>query len=85
MPDSLMYQEDTFVVLEGHQPEQLLTKQELLAKLMDILAENTDKLPADLENLSGLQAQSQKLLDTYCQWQLSSGEYLQWYAVRLEK
>ena len=36
MPDSIMYQEDGFVVLEADQPEQILTPQELLEKLKGI-------------------------------------------------
>ena len=33
MSNSIMYQEDGFVVLEPDQPEQILTSQELLEKL----------------------------------------------------
>lgn len=85
MPDSLMYSEENFVVLETNQPEQLLTAAELLEKLKNILAQRQDDLPRDLEKLSTLEAQAQHLLNTYYEFDLGPGQYLQWYAVRLEK
>jgi hypothetical protein len=38
MPDSIMFQEDAFVVLETNQPEQIITTQSLLEKLKATLA-----------------------------------------------
>ena len=85
MPDSLMYSEDNFVVLETNQPEQFLTAAELLEKLKNILAQRQDDLPRDLQKLPTLEAQAQYLLNTYYEFDLDPGQYLQWYAVRLEK
>jgi len=85
MPDSLMYQEDTYVVLELNQPEQFMSATELLEKLKKILAERQEDLPRDLQKFSTLEERSRHLLNTYCQFDLSPGNFLQWYAVRLEK
>ncbi|MEH1849144.1 MAG: chlororespiratory reduction protein 7 [Nostoc sp.] len=86
MPDPLMYQQDHFVVLETNQPEQFLTLSELLEKLKTTLQQFiiTD-LPPDLQNFDTVEAQAQYLLDTSCKLDIAPGQYLQWYAVRLEK
>jgi len=84
MVDSIMYQEDGYVVLETNQPEQLLTQEELLAKLEQILA-NCDDLPSDMMNIPSLSAKAQYLLDNYCEFNLDDDNYLQWYVVRWEK
>ncbi|MEA5571277.1 chlororespiratory reduction protein 7 [Calothrix sp. UHCC 0171] len=86
MPDSLMYQQDDFVVLETNQPEQFLTAAELLEKLQGILQEFTSEdIPYDLQKFDTLTAQAQHLIDTSCELNIGPGKYLQWYAVRLEK
>ncbi|MGE5658649.1 MAG: chlororespiratory reduction protein 7 [Actinomycetota bacterium] len=85
MVDSLMYEEDTFVVLEPNQPEQFLSAAELLEKLKLLLAERPDNLPRDLQKFSSVEAQAQHLRDTYCEFDVAPGKFLQWYAVRLEK
>jgi Protein CHLORORESPIRATORY REDUCTION 7 len=85
MPDPLMYQLDTFVVLETNQPEQFLTVDELLEKLRSILAQLQDDLPRDLQKFASIEAQAQYLLDTSCELDVGPGQFLQWYAVRLEK
>ena len=85
MPDSLMYSNDTFVVLETNQPEQFLSAPELLTKLKTILAQIQDCLPRDLQRLPTIDAQAQYLLDTSCDLDLGPNQFLQWYAVRLEK
>ncbi|MER3491745.1 MAG: chlororespiratory reduction protein 7 [Mastigocladus sp. ERB_26_2] len=86
MPDSLMYQEDHFVVLETNQEEQFLTASELLEKLTDILQKiNPQDLPPDLRSLNSIEARAKYLLDTSCELDIGPGQYLQWYAVRLEK
>ncbi|MCY7276148.1 MAG: chlororespiratory reduction protein 7 [Phormidesmis sp. CAN_BIN44] len=85
MPDSLMYQEDHFVVLETAQPEQFLTAAEMLEKLRSVLSQHQDSLPRDLQSLPTIQEQAKYLLDTACELDVGSGDYLQWYAVRLEK
>jgi DNA polymerase III gamma/tau subunit len=86
MPDSLMYQQDNFVVLETNQPEQFLTAPELLEKLKKVLQQfNFQDLPQDLQKFNSVEAQAQYLLDTSCELDVGVGQYLQWYAVRLEK
>ena len=84
MPDSLMYQQDTFVVLEPNQPEQFLTAAELLEKLKEILHQQED-LPRELQKFASVEQQAQYLLDTSCEFDVGPGQYLQWYVVRLEK
>lgn len=85
MPDSIMFQEDAFVVLETNQPEQFLTPTELLEKLKAILATRQDDLPRDLQKFASVEKQAQYLMETSCELDVGPGEYLQWYVVRLEK
>ncbi len=86
MPAALMYAEtDMFVVLEPRQPEQLLTTPELLAKLEQALAPLQADLPPDLQPFNTIAAQAQHLLQTGCELNLGPEQFLQWYAVRLEK
>ncbi len=85
MPDSIMFQEDAFVLLETNQPEQLLTPTELLEKLKAVLATRQDDLPRDLQKFASVEEQAQSLMDTSCELDVGPGEYLQWYVVRLEK
>ncbi|MBD2495541.1 chlororespiratory reduction protein 7 [Nostoc sp. FACHB-280] len=86
MPDSLMYQQDNFVVLETNQPEQFLTASELFEKLKTVLQTiNSQDLPPDLQNIESLEARVQYLIDTSCELDVGKDKYLQWYAVRLEK
>ncbi|MBD2523578.1 chlororespiratory reduction protein 7 [Nostoc sp. FACHB-133] len=86
MPDSLMYQQDHFVLLETNKPEQFLTQSELLEKLKTTLQQLIiQDLPPDLQKFDTVEAQAQYLLDTGCELDIGPGQYLQWYAVRLEK
>ena len=86
MPDSMMYQQDDYVVLETNQPEQFLTSTELLEKLKQTLQQlKEDELPHDLKKIDSIQAQAEYLLDTSCELDLAPGQYFQLYAVRLEK
>lgn len=80
-----MYQEENYVVLEPNKPEQFMTAGELLEKLREILAQQQHNLPRDLQKLSSLDAQAQKLRDTYCEYEFTPSQFLQWYVVRLEK
>ncbi|AUB36705.1 Protein CHLORORESPIRATORY REDUCTION 7 [Nostoc flagelliforme CCNUN1] len=81
-----MYQQDHFVVLETNQPEQFLTQSELLEKLKKTLQQLIiQDLPPDLQKFDTAEAQAQYLLDTTCELDIAPGQYLQWYAVRLEK
>lgn len=85
MSNPLLFQEDHFVVLETNQPEQFLTAEELLEKLKKILSKRQHELPRDLQRFTSLNAQAEYLLDTSCELDVGPGEFLQWYAVRLEK
>lgn len=86
MPDPLMYQQDDYVVLETNQPEQFLTSTELLEKLKQTLQQlKEEDLPHDLKKIDSNEARAEYLLNTSCELDLGPGEYLQWYAVRLEK
>jgi len=85
MPNSLMYDENNFVVLETNQPEQFLTAAELLEKLKLILAQRQDDVPRELQKFTSVADQAKYLLDTYCELDVGPGNFLQWYAVRLEK
>ena len=85
MPDSIMYQEEAYVLLEPNQPEQLLTPIELLDRLKAVLATRQDDLPIDLQKFSDLNAQARHLMETSCELDMEPGQFLQWYVVRLEK
>ncbi len=85
MPDSIMFQEDAFVVLEPNQPEQFMTAEELLEKLKEILATRQDDLPRDLQKFASIDEQAYYLRETSCEFDVGPGKYLQWYVVRLEK
>jgi Protein CHLORORESPIRATORY REDUCTION 7 len=85
MPDSIMYSEDAYVLLEPNQPEQFLTSEELLERLKAVLTTRQDDLPRDLQKFSDLEAQAKYLMETSCELDVEPGQYLQWYVVRLEK
>lgn len=89
MADSILYgNEDYFVLLETHQPEVILSVEELRQKLTSTLAQLQAAelpLPPDLQGLPSIEAQVQSLIDTSCELDLGPGAFLQWYAVRLEK
>lgn len=85
MPDPIMYQEDAYVVLETNQPEQILSADELLDKLQGILAPRQADLDRDLQRFTDLEQQARYLMETVCEFNLEPGQYLQWYAIRLEK
>ncbi len=85
MPDSIMYQEDYFVVLQPDQPEQFLTPEELLVKLQEVIENRLDTLPRELERFDNTEKQASYLRDNFCQIDLKDGDYLQWYVTRLEK
>jgi hypothetical protein len=85
MSDSLMFNNDAYVLLETNKPEQLLTPAEMFDKLKEIVIKFADDLPEDVRQISVVEDRVQHLLDTSCELDLAPGEYLQWYAVRLEK
>lgn len=79
-----LYSEDHYVVLETNQPETILEAEQLEAKLQTLLQKNPDLIPTDLQSLP-LEAQVRSLLDTVCELDMGPDQYLQWYAIRLEK
>lgn len=85
MPDSIMYQEDAYVVLETNQPEEIMSPDELLHKLKGVLQSYPDELPRDLKKFDTVEAQAQHLMETSCEFDVGEGQYLQWYVVRLDK
>ncbi|MGB3201463.1 MAG: chlororespiratory reduction protein 7 [Nodosilinea sp.] len=85
MPDAIMYQEDMFVVLMPGAAEEFLTPEELLEQLEELLRNRQLDLPRDLQRFATVAEQAQHLRDTACELELSPGEAMQWYVVRLEK
>jgi len=85
MPDTIMYQEDMFVVLMPGADEVFMTPEELLEQLRDILSQRQDDLPRDLQRFTSITDQARHLRDTACDFDLRPGEAMQWYVVRLEK
>ena len=82
--DRALYSEEHYVVLETDQPETLLTRNELRDKLRLLFQKEPDLIPEDVRLLAP-KNQVQSLLDTVCELKLDPGQYLQWYAIRLEK
>lgn len=85
MPDPRMYESDTFVLLESGRSEAFLSTAELLEKLKAILSQRQDDLPRELQKFPSVHDQARHLLETSCELDVGPGEFLQWYAVRLEK
>lgn len=85
MTDSLMFQEDEYVMLTPGQPEAILTAAEMLAKLESTLTTTSIDLPTDVARKTAIADQAAYLLVNYCELDLDHGQYLHWYAVRLEK
>ncbi|WP_416676588.1 chlororespiratory reduction protein 7 [Egbenema bharatensis] len=83
MPDSIMYQEDAYVLLEPNQPEQILMANELLEKLKATLQEQ--ELPQELQKFDSLEEQAKHLMETACELDVGPEGFLQWYVIRLEK
>ncbi|WP_017295207.1 chlororespiratory reduction protein 7 [Geminocystis herdmanii] len=84
MADSIMYQQDGYVVLETNKEEELMTESELLSKLETLLASQSD-LPPDIAKITNPSQQAEYLLNNYCEFNLDDDHYLQWYVVRWEK
>ncbi|MFB6275671.1 MAG: chlororespiratory reduction protein 7 [Halothece sp.] len=85
MPDSIMYQEDAYVVLETNQPEEIMSPDELLDKLKNVLQNYDDELPRDLQKFETVEEQAKHLMETSCEFDVGPGQYLQWYVIRLDK
>ncbi len=85
MPDAIMFQEDAYMVLEPDQPEQFMSSEELLSKLTSILGSCQGDLSRDLLRFPTVAAQAEYLMNTSCEFDVTPGQYIHWYAVRLEK
>ncbi len=85
MPDSIMYQEDAYVVLETNQPEEIMSAEELLEKLKGMLQNYPDEVPRELSKFDTVEEQAKHLMETGCELNVGEGQYLQWYVIRLEK
>ncbi|WP_190303446.1 chlororespiratory reduction protein 7 [Pseudanabaena sp. UWO311] len=84
MPSSMMYYEDTYVVLPPDMQEQFVTQPELEQILHDLLIDIQDALPYDLQNLA-ISEQVQRLIKTACNLDCGDRGTWQWYVVRLDK
>ncbi|MBE7385285.1 MAG: chlororespiratory reduction protein 7 [Leptolyngbya sp. SIO1E4] len=82
---SLMYEEDHFVLLIPGEEEEILTAEELLARLTTLLGDRQDSLPYDVAKFPTAAEQAKYLINTACDFELQPGRTMQWYAIRLEK
>lgn len=85
MVDSFLYQDDVFIVLETDQSEKIFTSLELLEKLKKILLTRRDNLPRELNKFTSVDEQAEFLKNNFCELDIGYDNYLQWYAIRLEK
>lgn len=85
MVDPRLYESETFVLLEPDQPEQFLSATELLQKLEAAVTARQDDLPRDLQRFDTVAEQAKYLMESYCDFDVAPGQFMQWYAVRLEK
>ena len=85
MPDSIMYQEDGYVVLEADQPEEFLTPEELQNKLKNILLSGQVTIPRELTKFESIEEQTKHLMENYFELDVGEDQFLQWYVVRWEK
>jgi hypothetical protein len=86
MTDSLMFQEEDYVVLRAGQPEEIRSAAEVVAELKHLLEHHALKLDLPADAIRKLPADRPSyLLTNYCELDLGNGQYLKWYAIRLEK
>jgi hypothetical protein len=85
MPDSIMYQDDCYVVLSPELNEQFVSLPELKDILKNLLLKIPTQLPQDLQNISNLDSQVDRLINTVCELDCHELGVWQWYVVRLEK
>ena len=85
MTDSMMYAENMYVFLTPDAVETFMTPPELIAKLKELLAAHQDALPRELQRFDSDAARAEFMLENHCDFEVSPGESVQWYAVRLEK
>ncbi|MCP9792599.1 chlororespiratory reduction protein 7 [Vulcanococcus limneticus Candia 3F8] len=83
MSAPLIRELDHYVLLEPARPQQLLSAAETLDWLAAHL-DRLDPLPSDLAALPDSRARAERLLETACELELTPGEVVQWFAIRLE-
>jgi len=84
-----MYQDDCYVVLSPDMTEQFVTLPELEDILKKLLIpmqnQSPTSLPQDLQKITALELQVERLINTACQLDCHEFGIWQWYVVRLEK
>lgn len=81
-----LYSESYFVVLTGSEPEEILTAAELEAKLAEILTTfPPEDLPRPVQQVEAIADRVRLLIDTTCELTFDTGDFMQWYAIRLDK
>ena len=85
MADSIMYQEDGYVVLEADNPEQFMTSEELQNKLQNILLSGEVTIPRELIKFESIEEKVKHLMEDYFELDVGEDNFLQWYVVRWEK
>jgi hypothetical protein len=84
-----MYQDDCYVVLSPDMTEEFVSLQELqniLKKLLIPMQNQSPRsLPQDLQKITSLELQVERLINTACDLDCQELGIWQWYAVRLEK
>ncbi|MGA0200976.1 MAG: chlororespiratory reduction protein 7 [Prochlorotrichaceae cyanobacterium] len=84
MPHPIMYAKDHYVILCPGQEEEFVTAAEMLERLRAIVTEHPDLLPRQSPQLPPQDEMLQDLLDNSCELSWDNGNWIQWYAVRLE-
>lgn len=85
MTDSIMYAAEMYVFLTPDAVETFMTPPELVARLQDVLANHEGALPRELQKFESNAARAKFMMENHCDFEVSPGESVQWYAVRLEK
>jgi hypothetical protein len=81
-----MYQEeDCYVVLSPELTEQFVSLPELEDLLKNLLHKIPTQLPQDLQKISTVELQVERLIKTACELDCHELGIWQWYVVRLQK
>lgn len=81
-----MYQEeDCYVVLSPELIEQFVSLPELEELLKNLLRKIPTQLPQDLQKISTVELQVERLIKTACELDCHELGVWQWYVVRLQK
>ena len=82
MSNSLIHDCENYVILEPGKEEIILSANQTKAWLEKWL-KKLDKLPQDLESQTSISLAAERLIDTACSLEISSGFEIQWFAVRI--